>query len=330
MGVELNFDETVDELFKIGTEELQQEFYNTEKPNIEEVKKAAQKFVSEYEKANQTYDILSKGRTKRSSRLMSRIELEEGAREAFDDFQNKINLYYNQMVKVMYVWMDRSSGKVTLSAIDNNISALAISKYGSVEYRLKELKNIFEIEDYDPAFLNAAEQSIYARWNIARGRYRNNRYLPILWQINGVWGGAKVNNLGTIAEAYVNFYLNKYEFSKFLGQDVAIYILHPTYGAVAVDNASGFLIGDTSIGNIQFAVKKETASPMNLKKVYNLTQEILSEEVFNIDRFWEVFHDQELERVQTEGKGQAKQIIGKDLEEAVDNLKKLYELKIFV
>lgn len=148
------------------------------------------------------------------------------------------------MIKVMYVYMDPETGKVLLGVTENSTEALHKTNYGAIQYHLNNIKNIFKIEDYDSTLLDAAEQSIYARWQIAKFVTGKNRYLPILWKINGIWEGAKVNNLGTIAEAYVNFYLAKYVFSGELESDVRTYILE---GAAAVDNASGFLIGDASI-----------------------------------------------------------------------------------
>jgi hypothetical protein len=145
--------------------------------------------------------------------------------------------------------------------------------------------------------LDATEQSIYSRWQIAKAHTKKTRYLPILWQTASGWAGAKVNNLGTIAEAYVNFYINQYVFASHLEENVGVYIMHPEYGAYAVDNASGFLIGDTSIGNIHFAVKKESASPMNLKKVYQETKAILSLPAFSPEYLKQIFVDKEKARV---------------------------------
>ena len=139
--------------------------------------------------------------------------------------------------------------------------------------------------------LDAAEQSIYSRWQIAKAHTKKTRYLPILWQTPTGWAGAKVNNLGTIAEAYVNFYINEYKFSNHLEENVGIYIMDKDLGAYAVDNASGFLIGDTSINSIHFAVKKDSASPMNLKKVYDETKKILDSPVFSPEYLKQVFVD---------------------------------------
>ena len=305
------------EAISIGLEELRKEASQMFVPNIEEVRQAALSFCHEYEQAQKEYQtwLSSSGKTK-SRRKQNEIMLLSGARAAFDVFQNKINAYFHQMMKIMYVYMDPKTGAITLSVLDNSVSALTLDpNYGAVQYHLNEIKNVFQIEDYDSVLLDAAEQSIYSRWQIAKQHTKKSRYLPILWRAQGGWAGAKINNLGTIAEAYVNFYINKYIFTSNLEENVGIYILHPTYGAVAVDNASGFLIGDTSIDNIHFAVKKETASPMNLKKVYDETKKILALPVFSPEYLKKIFVDQEKEKVKA---GQQAQEI-KNLSRALGN-----------
>ena len=120
-------------------------------------------------------------------------------------------------MKIMYVYMDPLTGAITLSVEDNTIELLQINKnYKSVQYHLNSIRNIFKMDDYDSTLLDATQQSIYARWQIAKSHTKKSQWLPILWKINNKWAGAKVNNLGTIAEAYVNFYISKYNFSSYL------------------------------------------------------------------------------------------------------------------
>lgn len=288
------------------------------KPAQEEVRKKAIDFLNAYENAQKKYQAaLEEQRIKKSRRLKQQIELEI-ARSAFDDFQNSINAYYDQLVKIMYVYMDPETGEVILSPQDNTTELLEVNEtYGSVQYHLNEIKKQFKFkqEDYDSTLLDATEQSIYARWNIAKKRTKSNRFLPILWKIGNTWEGAKVNNLGTIAEAYVNFYLAKYQFSNYLEQNVKTYILDEKYGAAAVDNMSGFLIGDTQVlspmkRSIQFAVKKDTASPANMAEVYEETKKVIEAADFT-EQLSKRFIDVE--------KGKAKQNQVKKLSESIEN-----------
>lgn len=291
------------------------------KPAQEEVRKKATDFLKAYENAQKKYQAaLEEQRIKKSRRLKQQIELEI-ARSAFDDFQNSINAYYDQLVKIMYVYMDPETGEVILSPQDNTTELLEVNEtYGSVQYHLKEIKKQFKFkqEDYDSTLLDATEQSVYARWNIAKKHTGLNRFLPILWKIGNTWEGAKVNNLGTIAEAYVNFYLAKYQFSNYLEQNVKTYILgdeYGRYGAASVDNMSGFLIGDTKLlspmkRSIQFAVKKDTASPANMAEVYKETKKVIEAADFT-EQLSKRFIDVE--------KGKAKQNQVKKLSESIED-----------
>ena len=293
------------------------------KPAREEVRAKAQLFLQAYKNVDERYKSLLSYYNKNSSRHLKQWAELEVAREKFDDFQNAINAYYGQLIKIMYVYIDPNTGATTLSTQDNSSSLLQINKnYGNVQYHLNQIKTIFKLKDYDSTLLDATEQSIYARWQIAKAHTKSNRYLPILWKIGNSWSGAKVNNLGTIAEAYVNFYLAKFQFSGFLENDVGTYILHPNLGAAAVDNASGFLIGDSSAldGRVQFAVKKDTASPMRMKTVYDAVSAVVNSDDF-IEALGERFITMEKEKAK---QNQAKELSGR-IEETYNSLIDKYE-----
>lgn len=278
-----DFDIIAKDAVILGLQDLEKDIEQMLRPSREEVRQAAQKFLKSYEDSQKKYNqLLKQAGRKKSSHLKQWAELEV-ARTDFDNFQNSINAYYGQLMKIMYVYMDPSTGAITLSVEDNTTELLQINKnYKSVQYHLDSIKNIFKMDDYDSTLLDATQQSIYARWQIAKSHTKKSQWLPILWKINNKWAGAKVNNLGTIAEAYVNFYISKYNFSSYLEQNVSTYILHPQLGAAAVDNASGFLIGDSSAlnGKIQFAVKKDLASPMQMKKVADEVRKVIDSEDF--------------------------------------------------
>lgn len=293
-----DFDDIAEAALELGLTDLAEELKHTVQPTKEEVKLAAQDFCNKYKDAEQIYRnwLQSEGRTKHSKRMKQAIQLQY-VREAFDKFQNIINLYFHQVMLVMYVYMAPETGLVQLATTENSIQNLRVNpNYGQVEYYLQDIQqSLFELDDYDSTALDAAESSIYTRWEIAKQKCKRARYLPILWYL-GAWEGALVNNLGTIAEAYVNFYLNKYKFSNILEQDVKTYITNSSYGAMAVDNASGFLIGDVSHKGLHFAVKKQSASPMNLKKVYDVVNKILLDESFDIDLLKDIFITQERQK----------------------------------
>ena len=304
------------EAIKSGLDVAVKMFENTIKPTKDEVKNAAEEFCKKYREFDQAYSrelrikelqAQVQGNTVKSSTKKSiRSVLEyKYVREAYNNFQNIINQYFGQVMLLMYVYIDPNTGAVQLGLTENSIEHFRETHGGRIGYYLESVKDIlfqWEKNQYDPTWLDAAEQSIYTRMQIAKGVTNKTSSLPVLWYINHQWEGAIVNNLGTIAEAYVNFYLNKYEFSKQLEKDVKTYILDPTYGALSVDNASGFLIGDYSYQNIlHFAVKKEDAAPGRLSDIYLAVQSILNDPAFNIEQLKQQFIIEEREKAQSGG-----------------------------
>lgn len=321
-----DFDKVAEAALELGLTDVAETLKNTVRPTKEAIKEAATKFCNQYRVAEslyiqevksnpEKYNDNQKGQ-KRRNNLRSQIQLEH-VREAFEEFQKLINLYFNQVMLLMYVYIDPKMGRVQLAATEEKVDHLRVTKYGAVEYYLKDIQDLlFELDDYDSTALDAAESSIYARWNIAKQRYpKKTNGLPILWYL-GQWEGAWVNNLGTIAEAYVNFYLSKYQFTRILEQDVKTYITNSSYGAMAVDNASGFLIGDVSYKGLHFAVKKQSASPMRLSTVYQEVNNILSDPSFDLENLKDIFITQERKKAQNNQAG----LLSENIEKTYSNL----------
>ena len=277
------YDQIAENILQSASEQLVKELNQIVRPSKEEVRRRAKDFISKYRLYEQLYkkELNTLGKTS-SKKLSSQLQLKI-VRKSFYDFQNSINLYFGQILKVMYVYMDpNNQGQVTLSVLENDIQHLEENKWGTVSYHLNELKNIFKLEDYNSFSLDNTQQNIYNRWQIAKQKAKRSTWLPILWNIENKWHGAFVNNLGSIGEAYVKFYINKHQFVGGLEENIGVFILNPDYGVQSVDNASGFLIGDTSMaeGAIQLAVKKEYASPENLKQIYDIVSLVIYEEDF--------------------------------------------------
>lgn len=239
----------------------------------------------------------------------------EIVRKSFYDFQNSLNEYYQMQVKVLFVFHTETN-EPKIAIFDNNIEHLGVTHYGGLQYEMGEIEQILTEKDYDSTKLNATEKDIvFVRWVTAKQVIKKSRFLPILWKINGKWAGAKVNNLGTISEAYVKFYVNHFDkFTNDLEKNVCIFIRHPSYGVASVDNASGLLIGDVdNFPSLNLAVKKESASPMNMIKVKNAIEKILKEGPFDPDQMKKIF----VEDIKT-SKNQMSLLVKKELDDIVD------------
>lgn len=86
----------------------------------------------------------------------------------------------------------------------------------------------------------------------------------LLWKNGGKWMRYRVGSQGIILEAYFNFFIHKDNAFQLVEPAVGRYIL---VGMAAVDNASGFLEGDVSVGSIQYAVKGLNASAMGYYEI---------------------------------------------------------------
>ena len=195
--------------------------------------------------------------------------------EKFFKFQNLFNEYFQQKIQMLYVYRNES-GEFNLGLLENDLSHVIMNKYGSLEYNVDQIQNIMKLEiaEYDSTSLNETANEIYRRWDIAKSIYRKPVWLPILWKINGEWNGRRVNNKGTIAEAYANFYIHQIILEGNIENRVQTYVIDKEYGMLSVDNTLGFVIGDINTGQVQYAVKSQRAGLMGMYKVYKYIQDI--------------------------------------------------------
>lgn len=325
MADDFNLQDTAEEMIEEAYPALLEEVNNFVKTSEAEVKNTALDFCKAYELAMLEFSLDDKYSSftsaKSASRHQKRFLYEKKVHEAFANFQNAINNFQNQIVKVLYVYMDED-GQITLNVLDNDGKHFSLAK-GDPRYLLEEIKNKLTFLDYDSTLLDATEQSIYVRWQIAASRRKKKtqaQRLPILWY-EGRWYGAIVSNLGTIAEAYAGFYLSKYKFSGHLEHDVGTYIVN---GAAAVDNTSGFLQGDqmTEFKNlsVQWAVKKANAAPPNMKEVYEIVAKI--KDNFSVEQFLEEF-----DKTARKSQNQVTPLLGQKLTGKARQLSSLYDEK---
>lgn len=281
------------------------------------VENCAKRFLDQYA----MYELMKKKVSNSVSGIEAVIDKQKELKyvyQAFFNFQNELNIYFKQRVKVLFVFHGES-GTPQIAIFDNDVSHLGVSSYGALMYQLTEITTILNEKDYDPTRLNETEREIQYRWSVAKEKIKKSRYLPILWKINGQWAGAKVNNLGTIAEAYAKFYVNHFEdFTSDKEINVSIFITHTKYGTASVDNASGLLIGDIdNISGLNLAVKKESASPMSMTKVRDIVQSILNEGPFDPNKMKTAFVD----KVQTKAiKGQMQLLTTNELAKMRDEI----------
>lgn len=300
-----------------------------------QVMEALEIFEKEYTKYHELVKIkrsLKKNKQDISSIRQEIYSMERELYEKFFNFQNLFNAYYNQKIVMTYVYHDEN-GNFQVGLSDNNLSHVVENQYQSLEYSINGIEDMLklEAEEYDSTLLDETANSVYDRWEIAKARFKKSVGLPIFWRKDdGEWGRAKINNRGTIAEAYANFYINKIPFTGIGGLEnrVGFYITDSKNGMLSVDNTLGFFLGDVTADNeqsVQYAVKTQRAGLMGMYQINKYIQQIKKDfKNANGAEFLSAFK----EKVTQPGK--VKQVttnLSKYLEKDLDNLLKDYEDK---
>ena len=242
----------------------------------------------------QMYEMMTKGINKSSSfdEQIYKLELKRDLiYKDFFELQNLINAFIYQKVIMTFVSVDPQTGRRELRIFDNNVEQVQTQvvnnhnrSYTKLSYDVAEHYRI--LKNSLPDELNENLQNVAADVTERYVKYKGR----IMWQVNNNWIGYKLSNRGPINEAFTDFYLKEVtdvDINSFM-------ISFDPRGVIQADNANGYLIGDVSIGGLQFAVKGEYGGPQNfavivswLKKIKedNFSQRSLQE---FINRFKEV------------------------------------------
>lgn len=199
------------------------------------------------------------------------------------EFQNKLNEFLGQQVKMIFV-VEGISGPELYEMTSEEILKFdygsrnsLVARYRATNEDLgKSLKKL-EITESNLNFslsgLKTTYSEVLERYRISRSQ--NLRIL--MWKPGVAWKKMTVSAEGDINEAYAAFvFLNKTSpsFKKALEYNIDDF----ASGIAAVDNMSGLLKGDVSVGNIEYGIKSANASTLGLKQMEKLATQILSED----------------------------------------------------
>ena len=124
--------------------------------------------------------------------------------------------------------------------------------------------------------LNDTFDEVHARELISKSQIKSNSFF-IFWKVKNKWAGYKVSNEGVIGEAYFNFYIHRdNNFNNTKEHNVGRYMI---IGVGDVDNMSGLLSGDTSVGKYQYVVKANKAEFMRYGEIISNYATRIVEEV---------------------------------------------------
>lgn len=202
-----------------------------------------------------------------------------------DTFQNIVNAFLGQVVQMVFVWVG-SGGQVKLYSLSNSVESLGIDKTSSKrgglytgKYRNGIAKRMGELiqaqNNYNQSSLDDTFKEVWARFNISKAKLKLRGAALILWNLNGTWDGRWISGAGPLGEAYVSFFLNEYVFSGGMEYNVMDFMTNSSHGAELADNASGFLQGDVTKGNIEYGVKMNNAQSLGYIDIIKYAQEVL-------------------------------------------------------
>ena len=229
----------------------------------------------------QTIDEYIKNKTDIQMFLLS--EIPKKLYKASFEFQNKLNEFLGQQVKMIFV-VEGASGPELYEMTSEDILKFEYSSRNQLiaRYRVtsedlgKSLKKL-EITESNLNFSLTGLKSTYTevleRYRISRSQ--NLRLL--MWKPGNSWKKMTISAEGDINEAYAAFvFLNKASpsFKNTMEYNIGDF----ANGIAAVDNMSGLLKGDVSVGNIEYGIKSAGASALGLSQMKILAKQILSED----------------------------------------------------
>lgn len=208
------------------------------------------------------------------------------------EFQEYLNAALGQRVVTAYVWVNRKG--VPQTYVIHNMSdflKVDIDRYGNVvvryrnsakllrEHAEKVQKSIQEdTKDFNYSLLKSTYKTAFDRYN---GHKRSGGGAYVLWLYPGgnpKWNGVLVSSFGSINEAYTTLLLHQHFNATNVPEDNMEQFMNYV---MKVTNLSGTLEGDTTVNNMQIAVKSNQATTLSIEQLYKMAQDIIKNKLNN-------------------------------------------------
>lgn len=199
------------------------------------------------------------------------------------DFQQILNNFLGQKVTMVFVYEGSNGPELyelnsyEVLKYDYSKNNSLIARYNVNSQNLSAVATKLEI-DADLKFNLAGLKGTYAevlyRYEVARNKNKRQ----VLWKLNNKWSGLTVSAKGDINEAYAVFVLQNAPYPKFeshIEENVRDFMME---GVRKVNNISGLLQGDTTMGNIEYGIKSAGASTLGLKQILSIAKMINQED----------------------------------------------------
>jgi len=200
-----------------------------------------------------------------------------------EKYQKSLNNYLGQTIETIYLYNDGNTVEIyqLVGDLSQAVTQDVASRGGGLSARFsasaRNNTSVFQkmILANKNENVTKTYQEVLIRGNESR-EYLTKKGMLIFWYPNQVWKKMYVaGGAGDIGEAYLSFMLDDERMNLINGNDMEWDIdIFMISGVKLVDNISGLLKGDFSVGNIQYAAKAEGSSVMGYRQVIKLANDI--------------------------------------------------------
>ena len=205
--------------------------------------------------------------------------------EASFRFQESVNAFLEQEIIMTFVY-DGEDGPELYRMKGEDMLAYDYSSQGKLAARyrvtqnmlsdksvLEKLKTVTEKTNFNEEGLKSTYKEVLERYRISKTHHRH----VVLWNLDDDWQGMTVSSEGDIQEAYAGFVLLNKSYPSFNDMMEIMVRDYMVNGVANVDNISGLLQGDVTMGQYEYGIKSAGASVLGLKQMRDLAELIMKD-----------------------------------------------------
>ena len=207
---------------------------------------------------------------------------------AAEKFQAIINQFIGQTVTTIYVYENNGSAEL-YEVKSNDVLKFDVASRGynfiaRYNPNLNELQSAMSKVSLNEPFnfnfegLQGAYKETLFRYRVSR-KHKNR---IVLWQNpQTVWHHAFISTEGDINETYAVIILQNNRTPGFNSGDIELNVEEFVTATFDVTNESGMLSGDTTLDNIEYAIKSANASTLSINQLRKLANDIIKDAHFD-------------------------------------------------
>lgn len=251
-------------------------------------------YIGQNYKETTQYDIYIRERQKIRQQNFSK-QIQENVLKTYQfamKFQQYLNAALNQEVATVYVWVGSKGIPETYVIHDmSDFLYTDTDRFGNVVVRYRNNARMLRehavkientIKENTKNFNYSSLKSTYKTAFDRFSKYKKpggGAYILWLYPYGGQkWNGVFVSSFGSINEAYATILLHEHFIHSNIPEDNMEQFMKYV---MQVTNLSGALQGDTTVNNMQMAVKSNQATTLSIEQLYNMAQDITKNKLNN-------------------------------------------------